>query len=114
MLIHTGARGSIETDTSSLVGLRSNYNIVNNRFSFNEQFITLAQWQQKAQDQQSLLFSSLTALFVAPASSDYHLKAGSVAINTGVTLPGVLDDLEGIPRPQGASYDIGAYERSAP
>jgi parallel beta-helix repeat protein len=114
MLIHTGARGSIETDTSSLVGLRSNYNIVNNRFSFNEQFITLAQWQQKAQDQQSLLFSSLTALFVAPASSDYHLKAGSVAINTGVTLPGVLDDLEGTPRPQGVSYDIGAYERSAP
>lgn len=114
ILIHTGTRGSIETDPSSLVGLRSNYNIVNNRFSFNEQFITLTQWQQKTQDQQSLLFSSLTTLFVAPASNDYHLKAGSVAINTGVTLPGVLDDLEGTPRPQGASYDIGAYERAAP
>jgi parallel beta-helix repeat protein len=114
MLIHTGTRGSIETDPSSLVGLYSDYNVVNNRFSFDDQFITLTQWQQKAQDQQSLLFSSLTSLFVTPASSDYHLKTGSVAINTGVTLPGVLDDLEGTPRPQGANYDIGAYEKTAP
>jgi hypothetical protein len=84
------------------------------RFSFNEQFITLTQWQQKTQDQQSLLFSSLTALFVAPTSDDYHLKTGSVAINTGVTIPGVLDDLEGTLRPQGVNYDIGAYEKIAP
>jgi len=114
MLIHTGTRGSIETDSSSLTGLQSNYNIVNNRFSFNEEFISLAQWKTKNQEQHSLLFSSLASLFAAPASGDYHLKAGSVAINTGVTLPGVLDDLEGTSRPQGPAYDIGAYERTAP
>ncbi len=114
ILIHTGTRGSIETDTSSLSGLQSDYNIVNNRFSFNEQFITLAQWQKKKKDQRSLLWSSLAALFVDPTANDYHLASGSIAINTGVTLTAVTDDIEGQPRPQGPAYDIGAYERSVP
>lgn len=114
ILIHTGTRGSIETDSSSLSGLQSDYNIVNNRFSFNEQFITLAQWQKKKKDQHSLLWSSLAALFVDPTTNDYHLASGSIAINTGVTLTAVTDDIEGQPRPQGPAYDIGAYERTVP
>ena len=114
MLIHTGARGSIEVDPSSLTGLRSDYNVVNNRFSFDEQFISLAQWKAKNQDQHSLLCSSLTALFVNPTVGNYHLASGSVARDTGVALPSVVDDLEGRPRPQGPAYDIGAYERIVP
>ncbi|HEY4241920.1 MAG TPA: choice-of-anchor Q domain-containing protein [Kofleriaceae bacterium] len=46
--------------------------------------------------------------FVAPVSYDYHLQAGSPAIDQ-VTI-GPDTDLDGVARPQGASYDIGAYE----
>jgi len=44
------------------------------------------------------------------ASYDFSLTAGSPAIDKGVTLSGVTSDFDGTPRPQGAAYDIGAYE----
>jgi parallel beta-helix repeat protein len=46
-----------------------------------------------------------------PTNGDYHLQAGSPCIDAGVDL-GVTDDLDGISRPQGDGYDIGAYEYS--
>ena len=48
--------------------------------------------------------------FVDPGNHDYHLQAGSPAVNAGKTIPTVIDDLDGVTRPQGAAYDIGAYE----
>ena len=48
--------------------------------------------------------------FVAPESHDFHLQADSPAIDAGIALPGVPDDLEGVPRPQGNGWDIGPYE----
>jgi hypothetical protein len=47
------------------------------------------------------------------AADDYTLPAGSLAIVAGVTLPAVTTDRAGSNRPQGAAYDIGAYERAA-
>jgi len=47
--------------------------------------------------------------FVNPAAGNYHLAAGSPAIDTG-TNAGVTTDLDGVTRPQGNGYDIGAYE----
>jgi hypothetical protein len=38
------------------------------------------------------------------------LPAGSTAIDMGVALPSVPQDREGTPRPQGAGWDVGAYE----
>jgi hypothetical protein len=49
-------------------------------------------------------------LFVNPTAGDFHLQAKSPAIDAGTTLPQVTMDLDGNPRPQGAGYDIGAYE----
>ncbi len=50
-------------------------------------------------------------LFVNPQAGDYHLQAGSPAIDAGSDLRGLVpDDFEGTSRPQGAGYDIGAYE----
>jgi peptidoglycan/xylan/chitin deacetylase (PgdA/CDA1 family) len=40
-------------------------------------------------------------------------KPMSPAIDSGLTLPDVREDLIGTPRPQGAGYDVGAYESSA-
>ncbi|MCA9245733.1 MAG: right-handed parallel beta-helix repeat-containing protein, partial [Planctomycetales bacterium] len=48
-------------------------------------------------------------LFVG--SGDYHLSAGSPAINDGTNAGGTVDDdKDGNPRPVGGSWDIGCYE----
>jgi hypothetical protein len=50
------------------------------------------------------------AAFVDVARGDYRLASNSPAIDAGTTIQGVSDDLAGVPRPQGGSYDSGAYE----
>ncbi len=111
ILLHLGTRGSINLDASSEPGLDSNYNAVVNVFSYNDgaSFVSLATWQSRGHDLNSFI-SSTSALFVNATADDYHLKAGSPAIDTGTTLVDVTDDLEGNPRPNGARHDIGAYE----
>ncbi len=47
--------------------------------------------------------------FADPAAWDYHLTAGSPAIDAG-THSGVRTDFEGDPRPANADYDLGADE----
>ena len=61
--------------------------------------------------------TSASGLFVNQAGHDYHLKAGAAAIDAGV---GVFNgkraraaDIEGNPRPQGSTWDVGAYEFGA-
>jgi hypothetical protein len=48
--------------------------------------------------------------FVNLSGHDYHLQSTSPAKDAGVTISGLLTDIEGVTRPQGSSYDIGAYE----
>jgi hypothetical protein len=48
--------------------------------------------------------------FVDPAKRDFHLRPESPAKDAGMSLLEVTMDLEGNSRPQGAGYDIGAYE----
>jgi parallel beta-helix repeat protein len=48
--------------------------------------------------------------FAAVAGGDFHLLSTSPAIDRGVTLSLVSTDFDGMSRPQGAAYDIGAYE----
>ena len=114
ILLHPGTRGSIEIDQSSRKNFVSDYNLVNNRFSLNDQFISLAQWRAQGYDAHAILAPALAAVFVAPSAADYRLTPGSPAIDTGLTLSGVRHDLAGQLRPQGAAYDMGAYETAAP
>lgn len=51
--------------------------------------------------------------YQADGSGDYHLKGGSPAIDKGVATGAPSTDFDGHPRPQGAGYDIGAYEYRA-
>ncbi len=52
-----------------------------------------------------------TAIFVNPTSANFHLKTGSLALNTGTPLAFPYNtDIAGITRPQGAAFDLGAYE----
>ena len=48
--------------------------------------------------------------FVNVATNDYHLAAGSPAIDAGETIASVTKGRDAVPRPQGPAYDIGAYE----
>lgn len=48
--------------------------------------------------------------FVNAAAHDFGLQAGSPAIDKGVTLAEVKTDFTGKTRPEGAAYDIGAFE----
>jgi hypothetical protein len=49
-------------------------------------------------------------LFVNPSAADFHLQIGSPAIDAGSSLNAPNSDFDGAPRPQGAGYDLGAYE----
>ncbi|HET7089992.1 MAG TPA: choice-of-anchor Q domain-containing protein [Anaerolineae bacterium] len=51
--------------------------------------------------------------FADPAGDDYHLSAGSAAIDKGIGV-GVTTDIDGDTRPQGSGFDIGADEYYPP
>jgi hypothetical protein len=49
--------------------------------------------------------------FVDSANGDYHLKAGTPAIDRGANMGSPYSsDFDGISRPQGSAWDMGAYE----
>lgn len=48
--------------------------------------------------------------FKDPARANFSLQSRSIAIDAGETLGIVTTDFAGVRRPQGAGYDIGAYE----
>jgi parallel beta-helix repeat protein len=70
-----------------------------------------------------IIQEEMAAVFVDPAAADYHLCDGSPAVDAGVDVTSFLPvadfpdynfaaDTEGAARPQGAGWDIGAYERA--
>lgn len=48
--------------------------------------------------------------FIDPVLADFRLRAGSPAIDRGSAVAAPAADYSGAPRPQGAGYDIGAFE----
>ena len=51
--------------------------------------------------------------FTSASNGDVALQADSPAIDAGVVIGEVSHDFAGVSRPQGAGYDIGAYEYTA-
>jgi parallel beta-helix repeat protein len=109
-------RGSISIDSSSISGFFSDYNIVVDRFSDDggNSNMTLAQWQSLGYDTHSMLADPLDSIFVDWQVGDYHLLQDAQAVDSGSAAVSsiVQYDLDSIPRPQGAGFDIGAYEYS--
>ncbi|HEY3351608.1 MAG TPA: right-handed parallel beta-helix repeat-containing protein, partial [Polyangia bacterium] len=104
-------RGSLVISADSLSGFVSDYNVVMDRLSpdGDSTVLTLASWRtQTGQDAHSLV-ATPAQLFVDPAA-DFHLKAGSPAIDVGTSANAPATDLEDHARPAGAGVDIGAYE----
>jgi hypothetical protein len=90
-----------------LAGKRSQGAAIENNISYLNTGAAIA-----LQGRGSAAANNLTSepLFVDSATFDFHLQPGSPAIDAGVSLAEVPDDYDGTSRPQGAAYDIGAYE----
>lgn len=58
--------------------------------------------------------SDLDAFFVDVAGNDLHLVDDAPAIDMGLPDLAPWIDIEGIPRPQGLGFDVGAYEWHTP
>jgi hypothetical protein len=71
---------------------------------------TLAQWAQSSGQDRHSLIAAPAALFLNAAGNDYHLVATSPARDAGITRAEVPNDRDGVGRPVGTAYDIGAYE----
>jgi Right handed beta helix region len=51
-----------------------------------------------------------SSMFTNPAARDYALNSGAPAIDAGFAIGTLNTDYSGAPRPQGARFDIGAFE----
>lgn len=58
----------------------------------------------------NLVMDDPSAFFVDLAGHDYHLVAGAAAIDVGSADLAPAFDRDGVPRPIGAAFDLGAYE----
>lgn len=112
ILLHKGSKGSITVSADSLPGLRSDHNIVVDRFSADDggRFIQLAEWRSATGLDQHSRVARPQDLFVHPDSSDYNLRAGSPALDAADPALAPDSDIESKKRPFGARPDIGAYE----
>jgi hypothetical protein len=54
------------------------------------------------------------AAFIDARRNNYRLALGAPAIDTGLTIQGVSIDRNGVGRPVGSGYDVGAYEWQPP
>jgi parallel beta-helix repeat protein len=107
-------RGALNHGTPADVpNVDSDYNVLDRISPDGDATIyTLAQWQGMGHEPHSVVWGPLANLFVNANGGDYHLPSGSPAVDRGLTLASVTVDIEGNPRPQGASSDAGAYERT--
>jgi len=109
-----GWRGSISIRDESLTDFYSDYNIVLDRMSIDggDSRIDLADWQALGYDTHSMLADSMQHIFVDWQNGDFHLLPTSQAVDSGTSVVSVFVtyDLDGVSRPFGNGYDIGAYE----
>lgn len=108
----------VEVATGSQVGLVSDHNAWIDRFTPDggDTIFDLATWQATyGQDAHSFVATE-AELFVDPTlpTGDYHLKAGSPAIDAGTAIDAPPSDFEGDARPSGDGHDLGADERFVP
>ncbi len=93
--------GSIWADTVSEMSLAAGYNCV----------FRAGGNPRRAKDPGDVW--GLPPLFINEAARDYHLSQNSPCIDMG-SIEDIPTDFDGVRRPQGAGYDIGAYEFALP
>lgn len=105
------ARGVISIGASSVSGFDSDYNAVMGRFSADDQSstLTLASWKSLGYERHSIE-AAPEEVFADIGGHDFRAFVGSPLVDGGTALIEVLDDLDGLERPQGGLFDIGCYE----
>ncbi len=109
-LVDSSSPGTTQSDFNNNIWWSSNGDT--NKFGWeneNEVFFDFAYWQDHYNQGSNSLFTAPG--FVDAAGGNYHLKKGSKGIDTGVNI-GIIEDYEGLTRPQGNQVDIGAFEYS--
>ena len=104
-------RGCITTESTDQFS--SNFNVLNDKLSNqgDGSTISLDEWQALGLDGHSMLADPLNEIFQNPSLNDFHLlDANSQAVDAGISIPDVTEDIDGNARPNGTAYDIGAYE----
>ena len=101
---------SMPTQSGAVINHNALYQASGNLIYYNASARTWATWQGYGFDTAGL---NADPLLVSPSTGDFHLQAGSPAINAGVDV-GLTSDYAGATVPQGSAPDIGAYERLAP
>ena len=105
-------RGCIAAESTSQ--LKSDYNILNDKMSNDGDgsSMSLVDWQNLGLDNHSLLADNPGNIFPLFEEYNFQLHAGSQAVDAGTSLVEdiVKIDLDGLQRPNGNAYDIGAYE----
>jgi parallel beta-helix repeat protein len=103
-------RGAIDVCGDCRSGFVSDYNVVIPKFTSDGTNYNLTQWRTATGNDTHSLVATAAALFVNPAAGDYHLLPTSPAREAGTATLAPAFDLDGIPRPIGATFDVGAYE----
>jgi MYXO-CTERM domain-containing protein len=100
-------RGAIDIDTASLPGLVSDHNTGTDAWSIDGTVSTLAAWKSRTGGDAHSFVATEAQLF---ATGKLELRDGSPAIDAGQATDAPATDFAGTARPQGAGFDIGAYE----
>ena len=108
-------RGSIVIASSALPGFVSDHNLVVNSLSpdGDATILDLAGWQALGYDANSLVADPQAVLFADPLGGHFQpVGPGAQMVDAGTSAVSaiVTEDLDGLPRPQGAGFDIGCYE----
>lgn len=83
----------------------------NQKFANNLAFNNKTNWNLKNQTCSNCIVAQ--PRFVDSPGGNYRLEEGSPGIDQGITVATVKTDMDGVTRPQGSAYDIGAYEYKA-
>jgi parallel beta-helix repeat protein len=108
----------------------SAYRLIADQKKIDNNFYSVQNGSALIKDGSNSIYSSLTEVrkntsweqhgqqgepdFVDTKNRNFHLKASSPAIDSGVMLSEVTDDYNRNPRPRGKKHDIGAFEFHAP
>jgi hypothetical protein len=76
--------------------------------------VSLSEWQALGYDAHSSIGKPTFVNDVGSTASDYALQTGSAGIDAGTPISIFDTDLEGTLRPQGAGWDMGAFEYIQP
>ena len=91
-------------------GMVSDHNAVVGALVIDGNALSLPAWQTTTGQDTSSFVTTEAALFASPDTGDLSLRAGSPAIDRGDPDGAPPVDVRGTTRPQGAGFDLGAYE----